>query len=176
MNRSDSQEREVTQRLAAPTPVTTARPPASSSVLLEQAQKSEVSRDDVPLVTHERVKLIEENVSTIEANVSSLSGRFDSFAFEANARDLRFADQLDRFERSQNVAAKNSGAARYWSKVVAMATVAGPTLVVAFAHWGVAHPGAFGGLAGTIGAAILAIAKATTPAVSQPKQQQEVGT
>lgn len=137
--RHDSQDREVTQRLALPATPSygTVRPPAASSALLEQAlQRSEVSPTDVPLVTHERVKMVEETVTKLHEN--------------DHRHDLRF----DLIETKIDASRGDSRSIKAWVQSLAVLAPFATALAPDVKAWAASHPGS---ALGTIMAVLAAI-------------------
>lgn len=115
-----------------PTPTGTPRPeapplraPAPSGVLLERAQQSEVSPHDMPLVTHERVKLLEGAVVDLRELVNGLLREL-----RANTRTTSKGLSLAQFN------------AAIWPLLGFVYLVAG--------EWVKAHPGESGGIVSCI--------------------------
>lgn len=145
------------------TPAPAARKRLSSVDLESEGDLSASAVKQALRETFKRLESFEEGAAKA-GDVRDLAGAFGTFRQEATDRDALLFSAIARFEHAQRAAAPNSWGARFWGKVAAMAATAGPALVIAFAHWGVAHQEAFGGLAGALGLAILGVARATTPA------------
>lgn len=162
-------DRETEPRLGSAPPIAPA--PARkrlSSIDLE----GELSSSAMGRLAKELLERIEglEGEAAKASDVREVADQFKAYREQLDERnalrdriDNQILAELAASRAAAGASAVNSRWARVWAKVVAMGTVAGPALVLAFAYWGVAHPGAFGGLAGAIGLAILGVARGTTP-------------